>query len=118
MQTATSSAEFAIEHTVAVPHGDDAVVLVEVLIENKGPQARTVVWSEVWSSLMKHLDPSDYRLIPDRVDFTCKHYNSSFTRAHGTGILMHHREWVPLSKEETLFLNNRYSNRTIPEGAG
>ena len=37
---------------------------------------------------MKHLDPSDYRLIPDRIAFTVAHYKSSFTRSKAKDLLM------------------------------
>ena len=43
-----ASAAVVVNHTVATPFGDDAVVLIEVTIENRGDASAEWTWSEVW----------------------------------------------------------------------
>ena len=93
----SASANFSAEHTVAVPPGDDPVVLVEVCLTNNGQHARTIRWAEVWSSFMVHLDLKELRNT-DRRSFTARHYDSTFQQI-GMGAL-HRRRWKALDTSE------------------
>lgn len=119
--TSASSAAATVNHTIATPHGDDPVVLVEVAVHNRGSTERSWEWVEVWGSLMLHLDPSWARTAPGK-NFTAAHYHSSWTGIdeNATGIsggLAHSRAWLGLTPEEKVHFSSIYKY-PVPAGAG
>ena len=120
-RTVASTPDFAVSHTLAVPFGDDPVVLIEVNVTNRGNTAAKVKWAEVWSSLLVHLDLKELRNT-DRRSFSARHYRSSFSRtpAGHNGVttgLQHAREWLPLTAEELLHANDYLEHVQLPPNA-
>ena len=113
MDTVTD--DFAVEHTLAVPPGDDPVVLVEVHLSNNGNRTRTVKWAEVWSSFMIHLDLKELRNT-DRRTFSARHYRSSFEKVGLSGA-RHSRQYQPLGAKELDIANAYLEDVQLPERA-
>jgi hypothetical protein len=110
---------FAVQHTSAVPFGDDPVVLLEVVVSNTGAaasSATTVRYSEVFSSFMVQMTPDNFA-IPgtDRRAFAETHYNSSFGLLPGGAA--HSRGWRGLSSAEAAHVEGTLGNRILPKGA-
>lgn len=97
-----------VEHTVAVPPGDEPWVLVEVEVTNTGTAAGSAVWAEVWGTAMVHqltavgwggwakvgTNASAMPSLLDRRSFAASHYISSFanfTNSSGVGLIQTRR---------------------------
>jgi hypothetical protein len=114
-QTSTQSGGWNIQHTSAVPVGDDPVVVIEVAITNTASEAADVRWVEVFSSLMVQMDPNNFRLPGvDRRHFSTTHYASLFSPSAAG--LSHARRWLGLTANESEFVQ-REINYTLPAGA-
>ena len=101
-KTATVTPTLSVDHTCAVPYGDDPVVLIEVQVANHGAVEKTVHWAEVWGSLLVHLDEATFRT-QGRREFSATHYRSAL--ANVTGGVSHSRQWLGLSDSEQEYLN-------------
>jgi hypothetical protein len=118
-------------HTVAVPVGDDPVVLLQVEVRrsragaggagNGGDHleaARRLMWREVWGSLMMHLDPA-WSHAANRSAFTESHYRSKWHLTHraarNRSVIVHRRKWLGLTAAEVRHFKAGYPN-PIPRG--
>eukprot|EP01052_Picozoa_sp_SAG31_P020975 SAG31_NODE_1600_length_7791_cov_15.201508_3_plen_643_part_00 len=116
-QSTARADDLMVTHTVAVPTGDDPVVLVQVAISSESRRGR-LTWSEVWGSLMVHLDPA-WSHAANRSTFTATHYQSTWLTAeapHSQHVL-HSRKWSGLTEEETEHLAAGYDNPTPKNGS-
>jgi hypothetical protein len=85
----------SVAHTVAVPFGDDPVVLIEANLTNHQSEAADIEFVEVWGSRLVHMAPTT--AMPDRRKFSDKHYKSTFDTPpplHSPACIVHRRKFT------------------------
>ena len=92
-------------------------MLIQVDVENLGAVPQRVAWTEVFGSLLAHLDPAWARRT-DAVTFTATHYESAWRRpAESPSTVLHSRTWKGLTPAEQRAFNQTY-RYPIPPGGG
>ena len=125
--TSGSSPEWHVQHTLAVPPGDDPCVLTEVAITNRGNLPRNVTWTEIWGSAMVHqLSGSkkknyggwsasgDMPSLMDRREFVQGHYTNRFAPLIQNGVisgLVQSRTFTGLASAEEVFFRKHFLGR-------
>lgn len=89
----TNVSGVSVDHTVAVPFGDDPVVLIEANLTNHQSDAADVEFVEVWGSRLVHMAPQT--AMPDRRKFSDEHYKSTFDTppSHSPACIVHRRKF-------------------------
>jgi hypothetical protein len=91
----TNFSGVSVDHTVAVPFGDDPVVLIEANLTNHQTEAAALEFVEVWGSRLVHMAPKT--AMPERRKFSDKHYKSTFSTplpSHSPACIVHRRKFI------------------------
>jgi hypothetical protein len=91
-----ASSDVSGVNTVAVPFGDDPVVLIEVNLTNHRAEVANVDFVEVWGSRMVHMAPKT--MMPERRKFSDNNYKSTFSTSsepsQSPSCIVHKRQYT------------------------